>query len=493
MKKEKNEQKSNKKHTEISRNPRSSFTQQNVLPGKLTTKSVLDVEISGLDDEGYGISASETHALRIGGALPGDTVRVGIDHIAQRMAFGHVKKILAVSPQRSKRPPCRVSARCLGCPLIAMRYTDQAEWKRQFILRHLREYRDLGDITVHPLLSPLRLIHYRTTARLAIAGKHFEPQIGIFRRSSHDVFDLTDCPIHHPLVNKAIEVVRRGIIKLKIPVYNQRSRMGLLRYLVVRVSESEQKVMVVFVTAERSYNELHHLGKFVREQMPEVEVVAQNVNSSEGNVIMGSVDHFLTTKHHLTEKIGEVSLMISPRSFFQVNRDGACLIYDKVREWAQLSGTETVLDLYCGIGGIALSLAKGARKVIGVEYVDAAVADAKKNARLNGISNCTFEAGDAAELLEEIAEEEERVDVVVLNPPRKGCDELVLQRVAKLSPRTMIYVSCSPQSLARDLNILKLNGYICKEVQPVEMFPQTMHIENVALLEKPIKPLDNTE
>src|SRR6185369_12624778 len=164
--------------------------------------------------------------------------------------------------------------------------------------------------------------------------------------------------------------------KLKVPIYNPRSKMGLLRYLVVRVSEAEQKAMVVFVTAQRSFNEIHHLGRFVSEQLPEVEVVVQNVNSSEGNVIMGSTDHFLTPKHHLIERIGDVALMVSPRSFFQVNRDGARLIYDKVKEWAQLTGQETVLDLYCGIGGIALSLASGARKVVGVEVVEAAVADA---------------------------------------------------------------------------------------------------------------------
>lgn len=463
------------------------------IESKLSRRSVVEVEISGLDDEGYGISCSETHALRIGGALPGDIVRAGIDHVALRMAFGHVLRILKPSPMRSKRPPCRVSAHCLGCPLIAMKYVDQVEYKRQFILRHLQEFRELGEITVHPLLSPLRLIHYRTTARLVIAGKHSEPYIGIFRRSSHDVFDLVDCPIHHSLVNRVIEVVRRGITKLKIPVYNPRSKMGLLRYLVVRVSEAEQKAMVVFVTSERSYNEIHHLGKFVREQLPEVEVVAQNVNSSEGNVIMGPTDHFLTTKHHLTEKIGDVALMISPRSFFQVNRDGACLIYDKVREWAQLTGHETVLDLYCGIGGIALSLAPFSGKVIGVEVVEAAVADARKNARLNGVNNCTFEAGDAAELLEDLASDGELVDVVVLNPPRKGCDEQVLRRVAALSPQTLIYVSCSPLTLARDLNTLKTLGYVCMEIQPVDMFPQTMHVENVALLEKSIKPLDNKE
>jgi 23S rRNA (uracil1939-C5)-methyltransferase len=450
----------------------------------LLQKSVVEAQISGLDDEGYGISFSETHALRIAGALPGDTVLAVIDHVAQRMAFGHVKKIQIPSPMRSRRPPCRESSKCLGCPLIVMKYRDQAGWKYNFILRHMQSYRELEDITVHPVLSPLRLIHYRTTVRLAIAGKHSEPYIGIFRRSSHDVFDQEDCPIHHPLVNRAIEVVRRGISKLKVPVYNPRSKMGLLRYLVVRVSEAEQKVMVVFVTAKRSFNEIHHLGKFVGEQLPEVEVIVQNVNSSEGNVIMGATDHFLTAKHHLTERIGEVSLMISPRSFFQVNRDGARLIYEKVKEWARLGGSETVLDLYCGIGGIALTLARGAGRVIGVEVVESAVEDARRNARLNGITNCTFESGDVAEQLEELAEQEEHVDVVVLNPPRKGCDEPVLRCVAALAPRTLIYVSCSPQSLARDLNLLKNLGYVCSDVQPVDMFPQTMHVENVARLEK---------
>jgi 23S rRNA (uracil1939-C5)-methyltransferase len=451
---------------------------------KLKSGVVLDVEISGLDDEGYGISASETHALRIGGALPGDKVRTGIDHVAMRMAFGHVKKILEPSQLRSKRSPCRVSSHCLGCPLIAMKYAAQVEWKRHFIAKHFREYNALDGITVNDMLSPLRLSHYRTTARLVISGKHSEPVIGIFKRSSHQVFNLENCPIHHTLVNRVVEVVRKGISKLRIPIYNPRSKMGLLRYLVVRVSEDEQKVMVVFVTSERSYNEIHHLGKYVREEMPEIEVVAQNVNSSEGNVIMGPSDHFLTAKKHLTEKIGNVRLMLSPRSFFQVNRDGAALIYEKVREWAGLTGQETVLDLYCGIGGISLTLASCAKKVIGVEYVDAAVADAEKNASLNGIANCVFEAGDAADLLEEIAAEYDHIDVAIINPPRKGCDELVLKRLAQLSPDKIIYVSCSPQSLARDLNILKTLGYSTTEVQPVDMFPQTMHVENVVRLEK---------
>lgn len=458
---------------------------------ELSRRSKVDVQISGLDDEGYGITYYKNQSLRIAGVLPGDVACICVDHVARNVVFGHLSKLLNPSAMRSKRPPCNESSLCLGCPLIVMKYSEQAIWKRNFVQRHLQTYRELGDVVVHPVASPLRLIHYRTTVRLVIAGKFSEPYIGIYRRASHDIFDLENCAIHHPLVNKAIEVVRSGISKLRVPVYNPRSKMGLLRYLIVRVSEEDQKIMIVFVTARRSFNDIHHLGKFVSERLPEVSVIAQNVNNSEGNVIMGLNDYYLTAQHHLTERIGDVSLMISPRSFFQVNRDGARLIYEKVREWARLRPSETALDLYCGIGGIALTLAICAGKVIGVEVVESAVEDARWNARLNGIANCRFESGDVAEQLEELAEQEKQVDVVVLNPPRKGCDESVLRRIAVLSPRTMIYVSCSPQALARDLNILKKLGYICQEVQPVDMFPQTMHVESVARLEKTIKPLDN--
>lgn len=454
----------------------------------LARKGVLELRIAALDEDGYGTARSEEGmTLKVGGALPGDVVLAGIDHVAGGTAFCHVRKLLQPSQLRSKNPPCGESADCFGCPLIAMKYTEQKNWKRGMILAEMAKYPVLSECTVHPLLSPDSLIHYRTTAKLTVAGKFSEPFIGIYRRASHDVYDLDDCPIHHPLINKVVEAVRKGIKKGKVQVYNPQSKMGLLRYLVVRVSTFEKKAMVVFVTSKRSYNEIHHLARFVQEQVPEVEVVAQNVNASEGNVIMGQKDFFLTKKQHLTERIGDVSFRISPRSFFQVNNSGANLIYSKVREWAGLTGVETVLDLYCGIGGIALFLAGSAREVIGVEVVDEAVADAGLNAKVNGIRNCRFEAGDVADLLAEMAEEQQRVDVAVLNPPRKGCDQKVLESVAVLGPKSILYVSCSPQSLARDLDILHKLGYRCQEIQPVDMFPQTVHVENVARLVKVVK------
>ncbi|MFZ4857869.1 MAG: 23S rRNA (uracil(1939)-C(5))-methyltransferase RlmD [Desulfuromonadaceae bacterium] len=449
----------------------------------VTKKNVLELRITSLDEDGYGTVRNEDGmTFKVSGALPGDVVFAGVDHVAGGTAFCHVKKLQQPSLLRSNSPPCRESADCFGCPLIAMKYTEQKNWKRGMILAEIAKYPALSGVVVHPLLSPDNLIHYRTTAKLVVAGKFSEPFIGIYRRASHDVYDLEQCPIHHPLIDKVVEAVRKGIKKGKVQVYNPQSKMGLLRYLVVRVSTYEKKAMVVFVTSKRSFNEIHHLGRYVQDLVPEVEIVVQNVNATEGNVIMGQKDFFLTKKLYLTEQIGDVSFRISPRSFFQVNNSGANLIYSKVRDWAGLTGAETVLDLYCGIGGISLFLAGSAKDVIGVEVVEEAVADARMNARINSIKNCRFEAGDAADLLDEMAGDHLTVDVAVLNPPRKGCDQNVLERVAALGPRSIIYVSCSPQSLTRDLDVLNKLGYLCREIQPVDMFPQTVHVENVAKL-----------
>ncbi|MDA8428967.1 MAG: 23S rRNA (uracil(1939)-C(5))-methyltransferase RlmD [Geobacteraceae bacterium] len=484
MKTENNKRKDKRFKTATTTTPPVSMDQERAPRPKLSRNMIVELPITAIDEDGYGTARVDGLAYKIGGALPGDLVRAKIDHASFGTVTGHLYKLLQASPLRSKRPPCSNSAECLGCPLIAMRYTDQKVLKRGMILNELAKYPSLTGTTIHPLMSPDRLIHYRNSAKLVVAGKHSEPFIGIYRRASHDVYDLEECPVHHPLINRVIAAARSGITRLKVPIYNPRSKMGLLRYLVVRVSESEQKAMVVLITADKSYNEIHHLSRFIREALPEVEVIASNVNSSEGNVIFGQKDSFLTPKHYLTEKVGDIYVQISPRSFFQVNTAGATLIYEKVKAWAALDRESTVLDLYCGIGGIGLFLAGQAKRVIGIEVVEEAVADARKNARLNGFTNCRFEAGDAAVLLEELAGDGERVDVVVLNPPRKGCDEVVLQRVAGLSPRRVVYVSCSPESLMRDLNILKNLGYTCREVQPVDMFPQTVHVENVALLEK---------
>lgn len=448
---------------------------------------IFEVDVITVDADGYGLATFQEMPVHVSGILPGEQARVKISHAGHRELSAQVVKILRHAPFRLKSPPCPNATACDGCPLIAMSYPAQLAWKQALVKDELGRYRSVTDVPVQDIIPSPRRLHYRNSAKLIVTGKFSEPIIGIYRRNTHDVIDIGDCPLHHPLINKVVQAVKDGIRKGKVPVYSPRSGSGILRYLAVRVSESDNRAMVTFVTSRRSFNEIHHLAKNLQAAVPEVDVVVQNVNSSSGNVIFGEHDYFVTTRKELRDRIGSTTFAVSPRSFFQVNSGGAQLIYEKVRELARLSGRESVMDLYCGIGGISLFLAPQAREIMGIEVVEAAVADADRNARLNDIRNCRFESGDAAEILEDLRREGARFDLVVLNPPRKGCDERVLTDAAALSPARIIYVSCSPMTLARDLDILARLGYRTLEIQPVDMFPQTPHVENVALLE-PVTP-----
>ena len=449
---------------------------------------IIDVSVFDLNEEGFATAVHEGMRLFVSGALPGEEVRVRITHAGRRELTGEVIRVLRPSTERLSDPPCQRAGFCDGCPLISMRYPSQLAWKRSYVEKTVHARRSLRDVPVHSVLPSPRPLNYRNSAKLVVAGTFRSPVIGIYRRNSHDVLDISDCPLHHPLINRITATVKDGIRKGKVPVYSPRTGSGILRYLVIRVSERHERAMVVFVTSRRSFNEIHHLAKYVRQAIPEIDVVVQNVNASEGNVILSQHDHYVSKDHAIIEEVGDIRFSISPRSFFQVNSGGARLIYDKVREWSSLTGSESVVDLYCGIGGISLYLAGQAREVHGIEFVETAVDDAEKNARLNHIDNCTFESGDASELLEDLRKEGKPVDLIVLNPPRKGCDRRVLETAAAIAPPRIIYVSCSPITLARDLEILAELGYRTREIQPVDMFPQTPHIENVALVVREAAP-----
>ncbi len=447
-----------------------------------TCGQTIDCSITALNPEGYGVSLVEGVPVLVRGALPDELVRARVTFVGRRETFANVVKVLRRSHGRTVKPACDKGISCDGCPLVLMHYKAQLDWKKEMVESFIRRYQSLRSAPIHPVIPSAKPLGYRNSAKLVVAGKFAEPLIGMYRPNTHEVVDIGSCPLHHPLINRVVKAVKEGIRKGKVPVYSPRTGSGIIRYLVVRVSEADNRAMVVFVTARRSFNEIHHLAKYLQSQVPEVSVVAQNVNSSSGNVIMGQHDYFVTKEQTLSDTIGNIRYLISPRSFFQINNSGATSIYEKVLEWSELSGNETVVDVYCGVGGISLYLAGRAMEVIGFETVDEAVTDAEKNARSSGIRNCRFEAGDAAELLEELNEDGQKPDLVVLNPPRKGCEQRVLKSVAALGPKKVIYVSCSPETLSRDLDILAGLGYQTREIQPVDMFPQTTHVENVALL-----------
>jgi 23S rRNA (uracil1939-C5)-methyltransferase len=442
----------------------------------------IKVTIDSLDNSGIGLAPHDNKIALVQGALPGETVIAEVEHTGRTHIFTKLQRVLRNSPQRTTNIACKVADECLGCPLIAMKYADQLLFKQQRVAEALLQQGLLEEARVLPVLPSDPNFGYRASAKLVFSRNREKVLIGLYKRGSHDVIDCSECPVHHPLINRIAEVVRDEVQKQRISVYKSQQQRGLLRHLLVRVSPFNGKALVTFVCNFRDLQQLPKLTKALMRKVPEVIGVHQNLNSSSGNVIMGEKTLKLHGLPDLIERIGDIRLRISPEAFFQINTVQATRIYALVREWANLNKRERVIDLYCGIGGIALHLAKDAGTVVGIESVAGAVRNATENSLLNDLPNCRFFAGDAAEELQKHGGE--GLSLVTINPPRKGCSAELLQTLYQLKPKQIIYVSCDPDTLATDLKILTDNGYKIKRLQPVDMFPQTAHIETVVQLER---------
>ncbi len=458
-------------------------TAKNKSTAKRAQTDTIKLTIDALDNDGIGLAPYENKIAVVQGAFPGETVIAEVEHVGRTHIFTHLRRVLRNSPQRTTNIACKVERDCLGCPLINMKYADQLLFKQQRVATALAQHGLLEAVQVPPVLPSDPPFGYRASAKLVFSRKREKVSIGLYKRGSHEVIDCPECPVHHPLINKIATVVRDEVQRQRISVYNSHHQRGLLRHLLIRVSPSSGKALVTFVSNFRDLQQLPKLAKALMRKVPEVIGVHQNINSSSGNVILGERTLKLQGLPDLIERIGDIRLRIAPEAFFQINAVQATRIYALVREWANLSKQDTAIDLYCGIGGIALHLAKDAKYVTGIESVDEAVRNAAENSRLNDLHNCRFFAGDAAEELQKLSGNKVP-SLVTVNPPRKGCSDDLLQTLYQLRPKQIIYVSCDPDTLAHDLKILTDNGYQIKQLQPVDMFPQTAHIETVVLLEK---------
>jgi len=459
---------------------------QRPAPAKLPTATVT---IDRLNEDGLGVARQGGKEVVVFGAYPGETLDIAIEHEGQRRIIARPLKVKSRSPQRRPSPCPKVNF-CRGCSLLQLKPAAQLQFKKQRVAAALAEQPGLGGITVPDVWAAPSPLGYRTSAKLVIGRIRRQPVIGLYQRGTHDIVDIGDCPLHHPLINRISQVVRDEIARQNLSIYDARRQQGLLRYLLVRVSPSQNKAMVTFVTRDKEYRQLTHLAKWLQRKVPEVVSIHQNINPGSGNVIFGRETLKMLGHPDLIDQVGEVRLRLAPGSFLQVNHEQAARIYTLVRDWSELSREDTAVDIYCGIGGIALHLARDAGRVIGIEVVEDAIRNATDNAAINQLDNCSFFAGDAAERLEELQDRIPRGSVIVLNPPRTGCDAAVLDSVAALRPRALIYVSCNPDTLARDLAHLKAAGYRTDKLQPLDMFPQTPHVETVVRL-KPFggKPL----
>ncbi len=426
--------------------------------------------------------AHEGKRVLVFDALPGEQVVARVAHSGRHRIIASTLRVLSPSRERVAKTSCPHYRACQSCALLSWKYQAQLANKSKRVADALASYPELYQVELDDVWAAAETLGYRASAKLVVARKRGKAQVGMYRRGSHDVVDIADCPLHHPLINRVAAVVREELDRRNISAYDANHRRGLLRYLLVRVSPLYDKAMVTFVTSERNYREVTHLAKWLQRKVPEVISIHQNVNSSSGNVIYGRETFKVLGTPDLIDQVGDVRLRLGPTSFLQVHHAQAARIYRLVRDWCGLKPGESALDLYCGVGGISLHLASQAQQVLGIETVAEAVRHAQANASMNGMHNCKFIAGDVEEILADDLPLTGKLGAVVVNPPRSGCAPQVLRAIAEMQPRTLVYVSCHPDSLARDLALLVEQGFRVEQVQPVDMFPQTPHVENVARL-----------
>lgn len=438
--------------------------------------------IEDLDAAGDGVGRVHGLVVFVPGAVPGDYGLVEMESVARRHGRGRLLRLLRPSPDRVA-PPCPVADRCGGCQLQALDYQAQLRWKERRVREALRRIGGLASVPVMPVLGMADPWRYRNKAQYPVAAVDGHVAMGFYARGTHDIVDANDCLIQDPLNVEVANLARSLLDEHRVPIYDEGTGQGVVRHVVVRSSRAHRTAMVILVTNGPHLPAREAVVRGLAAH-PAVVSVVQNINPRRTNVIFGDETRILWGASHLEDRIGPVRFLISPRSFFQVNGQQVEVLYEQARRDAGLTGGERVLDAYCGVGTIALYLAAGAREVVGIEAVPDAVADAQRNARHNGIHNARFLVGRVEDVLPGLVQAGQRFDVAVLDPPRRGCDPAVLEALARAGVPRLVYVSCHPESLARDLARLASLGYDTEQVQPVDMFPMTTHIEAVARLRR---------
>ena len=453
----------------------------------------LVLEIDDLAYGGRGLARVDGFAVFVDRALPGDTVEARVYRKKKNYAEARVLEILQPSADRVQAP-CRYSGHCGGCRLQALSYRKQLFYKRRHVAESLAHIGLLRDVPVHAARPSQQVFGYRNKMEFSCSdrrwllpeelGRDDVPMgmaLGLHVPGTfHKVLDIAACLIQPEAGNAILGHVREYIRASDRPVYGLRSHEGFWRFVMLRHSAAEDAWMVNLVTKTLDRDAVQPLADTLRQAFPRIVSVVNNVTARKAGIAAGEFEVCLAGQPVIIDRIGALEFEISANSFFQTNTRGAETLYGIVRQYAGLGGGETVVDLYCGTGTIALFLAAEAGQVIGVEQAAEAVADARRNSRRNGIGNCRFVAGDAGEVLAQL---DVRPQVMVIDPPRAGMHRKVLAQVLALAPGRIVYVSCNPATLARDLALLA-EAYVVAEVQPVDLFPHTFHVECVARLEK---------
>ncbi|WP_157677518.1 23S rRNA (uracil(1939)-C(5))-methyltransferase RlmD [Dehalobacterium formicoaceticum] len=437
---------------------------------------IFEAEITGISHQGWGIGRIEGFTVFVPGSLVGEIVQAEIDQMKKSFAVAKLIRVIHESPYRMI-PPCHVYDSCGGCQLQHARYEHQLEMKKKIVEDALRKIAQMPEVEVRPVLGMSHPWQYRNRIQLHVKIYHDQVELGFFKPGSHELISFRECLLVPDVFNHI-----RSFLQEELTTYKDSDNLSSLRHIVLKISAYTKEIAVIFVTSEKKFPLLPKLAQSLSGRFPEVVSVVQNIQKKESGVLFGPRWQHILGKEKLEDKIGNVLYSISPGSFIQVNPEQTRVLYDQIRDFADLKGGETVLDVYCGMGSISLQMAEKAGQVIGIEEFPEAVKDADYNARLNGFNNVQFLAGKAEDLLPELAANGINPQLLIVDPPRKGCDPAVLSAIARMNPSKLIYVSCEPSTLARDLKTLGQHGYQVVTVQPVDMFPQTGHVETCVLL-----------
>lgn len=457
---------------------------------ELSKNQIIPLDITGTTAEGSGIGRAKLDGEGSGLAVivpftaVGDRIQCRILKVEKNLAYGRVEELMTPSGDRVQaESDCPVFGRCGGCAWRHVTYDAELRYKQQRVADALRRIGGL-DVEIRPIIGSENAEHYRNKAQYPVRPGPYRPMIGFYAPRSHRVVEQHACVLQPVIFETIVEIVFQWAKKTGLPIYDETTRKGILRHIYIREAESTGEIQVCLVCASGKLPDTHELIETLRERVPGLQSVVVNLNREDTNVVLGGNGFTLWGQDFITDELCGLRFRLSPRSFYQVNRRQAEILYGIAAAFAEPTPEDTLLDLYCGTGTIGLSMAGRTGEVIGVETVAEAVEDAQRNAEENGIGNARFLCADAGDAAAQLRREGVRPTIVVLDPPRKGCSPAVIDTVAEMEPERVVYVSCDPATLARDLKRFAEKGYKTEAVQPVDMFPRTPHVETVAVLSR---------
>lgn len=438
---------------------------------------LIKLSITGLGSSGEGIGTFEGLKVFVEGALPGETTLTKVTERKSTYAKGELLQLYQPSSLRAS-PPCRYFDRCGGCQLMHLKYDGQLEMKTLRVKETLKRIGGFESLKVENCLpSPLQL-GYRNKIQLPLAWDSQGICLGLYEKGTHRIIPVDRCLIHCEKGEEVFQSIQKLIRESGLQPYNESQNNGILRHLLIKTAVYAEKVLVVLVTTGKEPRQVQKLAENIMKSHPAIAGVVENINDRSGNTILGPHYRTLMGVPSLFEEVCGFVFKISPASFFQVNTQQAEILYSTVLKLSDLKGDERLFDLYCGVGTLALIASSSVKEIVGVESVPQAIQDANENAERNKVINHRFICARAESAISSLG----HADMVFLNPPRGGCDPVLLAALAKNPPGKIIYISCDPATLARDLAIICKNGYCIDHVQPIDMFPQTMHVETVVRL-----------